>query len=159
MAVAVQKPRRSAAACESRGVYRGSHGGAGEPGHLPVFTKPGDPRRPERLQRHAVDGRSGQPLTFRDLCSCGAPSHADCYATPDRLIGQLTCEGPEFAHLQLKDFNAVAAGPAHENGELTAAGKVFWIGGAALGLALASMMTNVKSRTACRIPPGTTRSS
>lgn len=111
-------------------VYRGYRGAAGELGHNPVFSVAGSPRLPlEQTMKH----RKGEPLGFADPCSCKKSSHVDCYAIPERLFGELKRPRSDFAQL-------ATAHAYDSNGRVTAEGEVFWKGGAALGLTLASLL-------------------
>lgn len=115
-------------------VHRGHNGAAGEPGHNPVFTEPGQPRTPPQNQSSKTSKRRiGQFLGFADRCSCGRFNHIDCYATPARLTGEL--------QRPLSDFVTLARNQAYDaNGDLTDTGHAFWKGGAALGHTIVSLI-------------------
>lgn len=126
-------------------VYRGGHGMAGEIGHLhiPIETRGLDDTRehPASSPRDPVDRLPG----FFDLCPCKRTSgHLDCYATPERIRGQLGGRA----------FTELAASPAESENALTMEGLVFKRAGEALGLAIATLMNLLNpSRVLIFLPP------
>jgi len=121
-------------------VHRGHSGAAGEIGHIPVLTGPLDPPRPGDPGAASGPARTGPARSrvagFRDRCTCGLDSHVDCFATPERLTGELG--------RPLRDFAHAAAAPGHDaDGALTPEGAAFWEGGTALGLGLVSLLHTV----------------
>lgn len=134
-----------------RQIISGSHGAAGEPGHLPVFVEAGEPKQPKRLARLTTEQeKSTERLPFEAMCSCGGVQHVDCYATPDRLLGEIDRnagrphgEADSQANI-LERFAEVAQRPAYtSDGKLTNEGEVFWKGGYALGYGLLSLITTL----------------
>ncbi|MFC6161193.1 ROK family protein [Kribbella jiaozuonensis] len=111
-------------------VYRGHRGGAGEPGHNPVFVDAGEPRLPRAAAVESATA-GGYP-TFADPCNCKKLSHIDCYAIPQRIAGELGYPLAEFARL--------AGEPAYDGVNLTPAGRAFWTAGSALGHGIVSLI-------------------
>jgi ROK family protein len=112
-------------------VHRGHSGAAGEPGHIPVFVGPGDPRVPQEVPD--LPTSTGKYPTFADPCTCKKLHHVDCYAIPERIAGELG--------RPLTDFALLAGGPACDtDGDLTPAGQAFWTAGAALGYGIVSLI-------------------
>jgi ROK family len=135
-------------------LYRGSHGLAGELGHIPIAAPLAPPPAPET---GAAPRRSpADPVGFSDPCQCstiGAPlyGHVDCYATPARILGELKKQGKLKKH---EGFNDVATRPAHGiDGALTIEGEVFYMAGRALGLGLVSLIHTVNPALLIHLPP------
>jgi predicted NBD/HSP70 family sugar kinase len=119
-----------------RKVYRGSHGMAGEIGHLTV-----DHTRPLRVAARQPRGTISGARSFDDPCLCadaaGLPGrgygHVDALATPARIAGEL---GIDVTQLQ-----AAAQEPGtDQDGRTTRTGDVFRVAGDALGRGISAML-------------------
>jgi predicted NBD/HSP70 family sugar kinase len=123
-----------------RKLYRGSHGMAGEIGHVTVdHSRPH--RDPSGNRRSREPGLKG----FDDRCPCTeGPTakanggrrgygHVDALATPSRITGELGLAPAKFQ--QAADRPATAP-----DGDLTREGEVFRIAGQALGRGIAALL-------------------
>jgi predicted NBD/HSP70 family sugar kinase len=112
-------------------VYRGGGGMAAEPGHHVVVNLP------------KLPPANGVSPGFDAPCPCGKSAHVDCFAPPSRLRAQLE-----------NALHDAGRHPAREAGELTAAGRIFRIGGEALGQAIASIVNVTSPSSVLLILPG-----
>lgn len=110
-------------------VYRGGGGMAAEPGHLTVRQT--SETGPGSAEKETV--RYSNEPDFNSPCHCGKDNHIDCYAVPARLRAELGSDVQDSA----------AARAFNDDAELTAAGRVFRLGGRALGQGLASIINIV----------------
>jgi predicted NBD/HSP70 family sugar kinase len=137
-------------------VYRGGGGMAGEIGHLLVpidisstAQDNGQGGTRDNLgdnQPQVVypDLKGNRPGRFSDNCYCGHKGHLDCYATPERIRGELGG----------RDFDELAAAPATLGDSPTREGRVFQLAGQALGIAIVSLINlNDPSRVLLFLPP------
>lgn len=118
-----------------RKVYRGSHGMAGEIGHLTV-----DHARPQKQARPRTGTTATGAKGFNDPCPCAGASaggggygHVDALATPARIAAEL---GIEITDL----WEAAQEPGTDEAGHATPAGDVFATAGEALGRGIAALL-------------------
>jgi ROK family len=123
-----------------RKVYRGSHGMAGEIGHLTV-----DYARPHRPSSNGRSSAGPDAKGFDDPCLCvpgagagigaegGRYGHVNALATPVRIAGEL---GIESSQVQ----QAARAPGTDQDGHVTREGAVFRTAGEALGRGIAAML-------------------
>jgi predicted NBD/HSP70 family sugar kinase len=138
--VAVFEETVSGAIVIDRKVYRGSHGMAGEIGHLTV-----DYARPRRPSSSGRSSAGPDAKGFDDPCLCvpgagigagaegGRYGHVNALATPVRIAGEL---GIESSQVQ----QAARAPGTDQDGHVTREGAVFRTAGEALGRGIAAML-------------------
>jgi predicted NBD/HSP70 family sugar kinase len=123
-----------------RKVYRGSHGMAGEIGHLTV-----DYARPHQQSSSGSLGPGSGTPGFDHPCLCAAPAkagtratgsgygHVNALATPIRIAGELGIDSSRL-------HEAARGLGTSRDGQITRAGAVFRTAGEALGRGIAAML-------------------
>ncbi|MGH3823205.1 MAG: ROK family protein, partial [Pseudonocardiaceae bacterium] len=128
-------------------VYRGARGMAGEIGHCLVPIEPD-----AEIEEGEVQPSS---LKFSAQCHCGGFRHLDCYATPVRILSQLTENNFDgFDEIARAQFDEIAQRPAGLQGQETQESIVFRAAGRALGVGITGLVNVINpSRVLVLLPP------